>query len=169
LSRACAEWTLAIPHDCCNVIRSSAAPVKNPPRNSSFRFRHTVEVRFRDLDVMGHVHHTLPLIYLEEARAAYWREIAGRTRPTEIDYVLAEITCRFHKRIHWPGHLEVGLRVSSIGSKSFHMEFEIRDGAGDVVASGSTVQVAYDYAAARSMMFDAETRRRIEAFEGQAE
>ena len=43
------------------------------------RFHHAVAVRFRDLDAMRHVHHTAPLLYIEEARAAYWRAVAGRT------------------------------------------------------------------------------------------
>jgi acyl-CoA thioester hydrolase len=43
-------------------------------------FRTSVPVRFRDLDAMGHAHHTLPLIYLEEARAAFWRELKGSAR-----------------------------------------------------------------------------------------
>ena len=38
---------------------------------SPYRFHRQVEVRFRDIDEMEHTHHTLPLIYIEEARTAY--------------------------------------------------------------------------------------------------
>ncbi len=44
----------------------------------AYRFRYAVDVRFRDLDPMGHAHHSLPLIYFEEARAAYWRDVVGQ-------------------------------------------------------------------------------------------
>jgi len=135
------------------------------PRDSRFKFRHSVEVRFRDLDAMGHAHHTLPLIYLEEARAAYWREVAGRTTVGEIDYVMAEITVRFHKRIYWPGRLDVGLCVSRIGSKSFDMEFEITDQAGEVMAEGRTVQVGYDYKSSRAVEMQGDVRKKIEEYE----
>jgi acyl-CoA thioester hydrolase len=145
--------------------RDSEGPVKDAPSPIVYRFHHTVDVRFRDLDSMGHAHHTLPLVYLEEARAAYWRDVAGR-EADRIDYVMAGITIRFHKRIRWPGRLDVAVRVSRLGGKSFDMAFEIRDGQGDVVASGTTTQVAYDYAAERTMALDTETRRRIEEFEG---
>lgn len=134
-------------------------------RDAAFRFRRSVEVRFRDLDPMGHAHHTLPLIYLEEARAAYWREIAGRTGLRDIDYVMAEVTVRFHRRIDWPARLEVGLRVSRLGAKSFEMEFEICDDAGERVSSGRTVQVFFDYAAGRSRPLPPELRTRIERYE----
>ena len=133
-----------------------------------FRFRRTVEVRFRDLDAVGHAHHTLPLIYLEEARAAYWRDVAGRAGLREIDYVMAEVTVRFHRRIGWPARLDVGLRVSRMGVKSFEMEFEILDEEGVAVASGKTVQVFFDYAAGQSRPLPAELRSRVEAYESGA-
>jgi len=125
-----------------------------------------VEVRFRDLDPMGHAHHTLPLIYFEEARAAYWREVAGRSGLQDIDYVIGEVQVRFHSRIRWPARLEVGVRVPRIGGKSFVMEYELRDGAGVLLATGQTVQVMYDYAAGRSVGVPAELRERIARFEG---
>jgi acyl-CoA thioester hydrolase len=114
---------------------------------------------------MGHAHHSLPLIYVEEARAAYWRDVAGSDGLLAIDYVLAEITVRFHRRITFPGQLDVAVRVSRMGGKSFTMEFEIRSADGALLASGSTVQVAYDYAAAASKPVAREIRERIEVYE----
>ena len=127
------------------------------------RFRHTVAVRFRDLDSMGHAHHTLPLVYLEEARARYWREVAGRGEV--IDYVMASVTVRFHERIRWPGTVDVALRTTRIGSKSFDMEFGIIGAGGTLLASGVTTQVMYDYSAERSMPMPQDVRTAIEAFE----
>jgi len=131
----------------------------------SYRFVYPVDVRFRDLDSMGHAHHTLALIYLEEARAAYWRDVAGRDTVGEIDYVMAEVTVRYHSRIEYPGRLTVGLRTGHIGSKSFVMEFTITDAGGQPMASGRTVQVMYDYAAGAPKPVPDDLRKRIEVFE----
>lgn len=140
-----------------------SAPAGDPkPR---FRFRRFVDVRFRDLDAMGHAHHTLPLVFLEEVRAAYWREVAGRAGLRDIDYVMAEVTVRYHRRIEWPARVDVGIRVSRLGDKSFTMEFEILGEDGEPVASGATVQVSYDYEAGTSRPIPTELRSRIEAFE----
>jgi acyl-CoA thioester hydrolase len=133
--------------------------------DTPFRFHHAVDVRFRDLDSMGHAHHSLPLIYVEEARAAYWRDVAGRLSLDAIDYVLAEVTVRYHRRITFPDRLDVALRVSRMGTKSFIMEFEVRSGGGVLLASGTTVQVAYDYAADASKPIAPDVRARIEAHE----
>jgi acyl-CoA thioester hydrolase len=113
-------------------------------------YRQRVVVRFRDLDAMGHAHHTLPLIYLEEARAAFWRELTGSDLLDAIDYVMAEVTVQFHARIQYPTEVEVALAVDHVGGKSFTMRFELRSptraaDTGQLLASGRTVQVAYDY------------------------
>ncbi len=136
------------------------------PRRVDFRFVHPVEVRFRDLDPMGHAHHSLPLVYWEEARARYWKEVAGRETVDAIDYVMGELTVRYHRRIPFPGTLEVGVRTTRLGGSSFEMEYGVWDGDGRLVSSGRSTQVAYDYAGSRSRRLDAETRARIEAFEG---
>lgn len=144
------------------------APEGNEPVGRPVpRFVREVDVRFHDLDAMGHAHHTLPLIYLEEARAAYWREVAGREAVTDIDYVMAEVTVRFHGRIEYPSQLAVGLRVSRIGTKSFDMEFEIRSSDGELKASGRTVQVMYDYGNGKAKEVPTEIRSRIVAYEGE--
>jgi acyl-CoA thioester hydrolase len=117
-------------------------------------FRRGVPVRFRDLDSMGHAHHTLPLIYLEEARAEFWRQLKGSATLEAIDYVMAEITLRFHARILYPSTVEVLLGVSDVGNRSFRMEFEIRAPDATLLSSGSATQVSYDYAAGAAKSID---------------
>jgi acyl-CoA thioester hydrolase len=113
-------------------------------------FRWQVPVRFRDLDPMGHAHHTLPLIYLEEARAAFWRELRSDDSLEAIDYVMAEVTLRFHARTRYPGTAHVLLGIGDVGNSSFRMLFEIRATDGTLLSSGTTVQVYFDYAAGTS-------------------
>lgn len=136
------------------------------PRREDFHFLHDVEVRFRDLDPMGHAHHSLPLIYWEEARARYWREVAGRSAVSDIDYVMGELTVRYRRRIVFPGSLCAGVRVTRLGGSSFAMEYALWDEEGRLLSTGSSVQVSYDYGAGRSAPLDDDTRARIEAFEG---
>lgn len=132
-------------------------------------YRADVPVRFRDLDAMGHAHHTLPLIYLEEARAAFWRELKGSASVGDIDYVMAEITLRFHARIRYPSHVTVHLGVRRVGSKSFTLDFEVRDRDGGLLSSGSAVQVAYDYSAEQSKPIDGADRELLEAWAAAAQ
>src|SRR5207249_9729580 len=117
-------------------------------------------------DTMGHAHHSLALIYFEEVRAAYWREVAGCTDVQSIDYVIGEFTVRYHARTLFPDTLQVSLRTSRLGSKSFEMEYEARSEAGELLVSGRSTQVMFDYAVQQAKPMSADVRRRIELFEG---
>lgn len=128
---------------------------------ATFRFRYDVEVRFSDLDPMGHAHHTLPLVYIEEARSAYWREIAGHR---ELDFIIGEVSLAYHRRIRYPATVQVGVRVTRVGRSSFDMEYELRDAPG-VLVTGRSSQVLFDYAAGTSKTIPDELRSRLERFE----
>lgn len=132
-----------------------------------FRFHHEVDVRFKDVDVGGHAHHSHALVYFEEARAAYWRDVVGRGGIDEIDYILAEARIRYHGRVLWPQRLRVGARVVRLRGKLFEMAYEVRGGNGDdLLVSGSTRQIMYDYEAGRSVAIPDDVRRAIEDLDG---
>jgi acyl-CoA thioester hydrolase len=131
-----------------------------------YRFHHSVDVRFKDIDVGGHAHHSHALVYFEEARWAYWREVVGRTDVDAIDYILAEATLKWHQRVLWPAILDVGVRVSLLGRKHFVMDYVISSAAGEKLVSGSTIQVMYDYELRASRRFPDDLRKLMEAFDG---
>ncbi len=133
---------------------------------SPFRFHHPVDVRFKDVDIGGHAHHSHALVYFEEARAAYWREVVGRGTLDDVDYILGEARMRYHARILWPQRLDVAVRVSRLGKRHFEMEYEVRSGEGELLVSGATTQIMYDYEAARSKAIPDEMRGAIEALDG---
>lgn len=135
---------------------------------AEFRFRRPIDVRFRDVDAMGNAHHSVPLIYFEEARAAYWREVVGRPALADIDYTVGEAELRFHERITFPARLTVGVRTTRLGNSSFTMEYALWDEAGAVLTTGRTVLVMYDYERGRSKPIPDDVRRRIEEWEGLA-
>lgn len=131
-----------------------------------FRFRHPVEVRFKDLDIGGHAHHSHALVYFEEARAAYWREVVGRPGVEDIDYILAEAHLRWRKRVFYPLRLRVGVRVSLLGRKHFVMEYAVEDGDGERLVTGETTQVMFDYEAGATARIPDDVRAAIEAVDG---
>lgn len=134
--------------------------------DAPFRFHHDVDVRFKDIDVGGHAHHSHALVYFEEARAAYWREVVGRDGLDDIDYILAECEVRWHRRVLWPQTLRVGVRVSRLGRKHFDMRYEVAGADGEVLQSGRTVQVMYDYGQGAVKAIPSHVRAAIEARDG---
>jgi acyl-CoA thioester hydrolase len=62
--------------------------------------------------------------------------------------------------------VRVGVRVSRLGGKSLTMEYQIEDsGDGRVLATGSSVLVAYDYHQGRSLPLPDDWRRTLAEFE----
>ena len=114
-------------------------------RDNHFRFKHITSVRFQDMDAGGHVHHSVALSYFEEDREAYWRSVVGDPWNGTANYVIAESDVKYHKRILYPTMIEVAVRVSEIGRTSLMMEYEGMSEVGDLLISGSTFLVMFDY------------------------
>lgn len=124
-------------------------------------------VRFKDIDVGGHAHHSHALVYFEEARAAWWARVSGREGLDGVDYILAEAELRYRDRVLWPQTLSVGVRTSVLGKRHFELEYEVRHGStGAVLISGRTVQVMFDYEAGRSTRIPVSLRAAIEELDG---
>ena len=120
------------------------------PSPQEFSLWHEVDVRFKDVDVGGHAHHSLVLVYFEEGRARYWKEVVGKGDLEDVDFILAEARVRYHARIFYPMKLKVRVRVSTLKRKHFVMEYLVEDENGQALASGETVMVMFDYEAGRS-------------------
>jgi acyl-CoA thioester hydrolase len=136
------------------------------PDASRFKLWHEVDVRFKDIDVGGHAHHSVALVYFEEARARYWLEVVGKGALAQVDFILAEARLRYHARVLYPRRLSVGARVSVVGRKHFVMEYLVRDALGVDLVSGETTLVMYDYAKGSSKAVPAAVREAIADWEG---
>ncbi len=119
--------------------------------DASFHIVVDVPVRFKDIDVGGHAHHSYALVYFEEARAAYWERVSGQRGLDGVDYILAELSVRYRARVLWPQTLEVGVRVVRLTRKTFEMEYEARAEDGTVALTGRSTQIMFDYASGRTM------------------
>jgi len=135
------------------------------PENG-YNFHHPVAVRFQDIDMYGHAHHSRPLVYFEEARWAYWKQVVLPAEKEAGRYVLAEFNVRYLGRILFPDTLKVGVRVTGVGRRHFVMEYEARSGEDEIVAEGRSVQVMYDYASGAAMAVSDGLRAALEGFDG---
>jgi len=126
-----------------------------------------IEVRFRDVDSMRHVNNAVYFTYFENARIRYWGAVPGIGSRREIDYILAHAECDFRSPATTDDDLACHIRVLKFGRTSFVFEYLVRDERSlRTVATGSTVQVMYDYEAARAKALPEEFKQAIRAFEG---
>ena len=128
-----------------------------------FNFRLPIQIRFRDLDSLRHVNNAVYLTYLEIARIEYWKAL--KFEPVRPSMLLARVEIDYLKPVLLDDRVEIALRVSELGTKSFVMAFEILAN-GTVAAKGSSVLVWFDHAANLSVIIPDSARATIQAFEG---
>ena len=133
-----------------------------------YRFYHPIEVRYGDIDAQGHVNNARTFTYMEQGRVKYLQHLGlwdGRDFKV-IGIILAEAGCTYKAPILLTQRLRVGVRTSQIGTKSIEFAYSIEDDAtGQVMATGRTVQVTYDYKQRTSIPVPENWRRVIQAFE----
>lgn len=130
-----------------------------------FRFVYLQEVTFSDLDAFGHVNNAVYLTYLENARIGYMREVLGIESLEDLLVIVAKVNIDFRSRASLGEVLEIGARVSRIGTKSFDLDHEVRGPDARLVAAASTTLVTFDYRGDTTMPVPEVWRERIESFE----
>lgn len=114
---------------------------------SRFRFRYPIDVRFRDLDAIGHVNNAVYLTYFEMARIAYWLHVTRRTEVKDLDMILARAEVDYRSPLAFGESIEVGVGCTSLGRTSFVLELDAHErSAGRLVAECRKTLVYYDFA-----------------------
>jgi acyl-CoA thioester hydrolase len=135
-------------------------------KDDHFRYATTIEVRWRDLDALGHVNNAVYLTYLEEARVHYMRELGlGFRSIDEVGIIFAEVTCTFLSPILLSEQVTIRVRVAELGRSSFVFDYQMEGEDGRVVARARSVQVCYDYEAERSIPIPERWRQLIIDYE----
>jgi len=90
---------------------------------------------------MGHVNNSSYSVWFEASRVAYLESLY---QPDEtLDTVLARITIDYLQETHWPGSVDVGARLLSMGNKSLRSGYGVfRDGV--CLATCECVNVFFD-------------------------
>ncbi len=110
-------------------------------------FSTPIDIRFRDLDAMGHVNNAVFFTYFEQGRLDFFNSASSEKPFPGFDFILAHISCDYLKPVTIDDQLVLQLRVGNIGSKSFTFDYTVlnRIDAGVIYATGNSVQVCYDY------------------------
>ncbi len=128
-----------------------------------FPFVYREDVRFRDLDGMGHVNNAVFHTYMESARIAYLEAQGAGSNP-QAALILARMEVDFRSPISLGERVEVGVRPARLGTRSFDLEYEVRAN-GRLAAEARSVLVGYDYTRGESVEIPAEWREWLESSE----
>ena len=136
---------------------------------SKFRFTRELEVRFADMDSLGHVNNAVYLTYFEQVRMAYWMHVMKKADLSGMNMILARAEVDFRSPLIAPETIEVGVGCTSIGRTSFVLQQDMHERkTGRLVAEARKVLVHYDYAVGRPRAIGEDLRRMILAQDPEA-
>ncbi|MEF8841966.1 MAG: thioesterase family protein [Haloarculaceae archaeon] len=126
------------------------------------RYTTELQVRFRDIDPLYHVSHTIYVVYMQQARLAFYEDVLGY-RESVYDTVVAHLELDYENEVTLDDELTVEAWVTDVGSSSFTMAYEL-SASGTVAATGESVQVVVDADTGESVDVPAEWRRQFEVY-----
>ncbi|MBW2677473.1 MAG: acyl-CoA thioesterase [Deltaproteobacteria bacterium] len=123
-------------------------------------FTTNLNVRFRDLDAMGHVNNAVFFTYFEQGRLDFFNSAVSAGAFPGFEFILAHISCDYLKPVTIDDRLTLQIRVGKIGRKSFNFSYAIVDraDANCIYATGESVQVCFDYRQNKTLQVSGELK-----------
>lgn len=133
----------------------------------SYKYKMTVETRFADFDMMGHVNNSVYFSYMEIGRIKYWKHaIQWDWKKTGV--VIGKASIKYIMPVYLEDTIQMYVRTSRIGNSSFDLQYlivKIKHGKEMVCSKGTTTCIAFDYAAKQATPIPERERAKMIAFE----
>ncbi len=134
------------------------------PDLGCFHHRCDLQIRFSDVDVLGHVNNTVYMTFYDTGKAHYFSDLLERRIDWKhVECVIANVDCAFLAPIFFGEEIEVLTRCESIGEKSFKLLQAIREKRNGAIKSAcETVMVSFDPESGKAMELPQEWREALE-------
>lgn len=132
-----------------------------------FKYKTSIETRFADFDMMGHVNNAVYFTYMEIGRVKYWRHaIQWDWKKTGV--VIGKASIRYILPVFIEDKIHMYVRTARIGTSSFDLEYlivKMVHGKEVVCSKGMTTCIAFDYEAKKAMPIPETERNKMISFE----
>ena len=125
-----------------------------------------IQIRFVDIDQLGHVNNAVYLTYLEVSRLPYFNSIVGKIDWLRRGIILAKAEVDYRTPILFNDQIKVKTWCSRIGSKSFDLSYSIiktENGNEIEVATAKTIMVCFNFETQSSFTLPEEWRLALES------
>ena len=142
----------------------------NPkPHLKDFRFELPIQMRWNDLDPLGHVNNAIFITYFEFGRSQYMLKASRTWDWSKNMFLVGDVQATFYKELNML-HTEprVLVRTHSFGTKSFVIEYAVCSGSKIeplLHCSGKTTQIMFDTTSRSTIEIPQWLRDEISAFE----
>ncbi|WP_373928083.1 acyl-CoA thioesterase [Abyssibacter sp.] len=126
-----------------------------------------MQIRWGDMDSLGHVNNARYFTFSETARLAYRdAHFSGVELPPNQDLILARTGCDFIQQLKYPDDLDLGCRVMKLGRSSIVFDVAMfRTNSDQLVAVSEAITVWFDYGAQATVPVPDALRDALTAFE----
>jgi acyl-CoA thioester hydrolase len=130
------------------MAKPTIEPTKHP-----FLHHLPIQLRFTDIDMLGHLNNTYYLQFMDLAKVDYLTKARGQSiNWQEIDLVVANINVNFLAQTRYGEPIEVLTQVESVGTKSMQLQQAVvRTDTGELKCAASVVMVAVDLATQKTI------------------
>jgi len=136
-------------------------------KHLAFNHQTPLQIRFNDVDVMGHVNNSVYQNYFDIARVRYFEKVFGyRLDWYDTALVLVHIEIDFLKAVDMYDNVNVLTKIYHLGNKSLRMEQRIvGEDTDDVRCVSQAVLSAFDYESGEATPLLADWREKIKKYE----
>ena len=123
-----------------------------------------LQLRFNDIDMMGHVNNAVIMEYFDLGKSTYFSESGLPVRPDEGDFcvIIVHVEVDFLSQIRWQDHIAVTTFVSNWGHKSLRVKQQIiNTDTQQVCATCSTVMSGYSRRTGTSAEIPEDVKQRV--------
>lgn len=125
-----------------------------------------LQLRFNDIDILGHLNNTVYFSLYDLGKARYMEEAGLRERgPKAPTSVIADVHCTYFVPIHYGDDIYVTTRCTEVGDKHFVLEQQLVDEAGEVRSQCRTVMVYIDPSTGHSAPLPSDFREKIARYD----
>lgn len=137
------------------------------PSIEEFRHAMPVQLRFNDIDILGHVNNTVYFSLYDLGKARWMGEIVdNKINWQRVETIIANIDCAFISQMRFGEDIYVLTRCVHIGRKSFTLQqMLVNTLTREVKSVAETVMVCIDPDKMKSVEINPEYRRLIETYE----
>ena len=137
-----------------------------PEATFEFRHRQPVQLRFLDIDPMGHLNNAIYFQLMDLAKVKYFTALGGVFDGKAESLVIVNVNCSFFSPAYLNENIEVLTGVESIGDRSLRLEQRVVNADnGDVKCVCHTIMAGFDPVAVESIRISDEWRHKISSYE----
>lgn len=139
-----------------------------PAEEFPFRHSYPVQIRFNDIDVVGHLNNSIYFSFLDLGKMQYFNEIMkDRITWKQVPVVIVNINIDFYSQTFIDERLEVLTQTVRLSDRSLTLEQRIVNPVtGDVKCVARTVMAGFDVSTGKSAPIPEEWKQAVRNFEG---